>query len=113
MLGPNAMDKPEIASPHVLVIDDCRDIRVLIGRILSPTGARLSYASGGEDGLRMAADLVPTLILLDYFMPDCNGLEVLKRLQADCRLNHIPVIMITGDNDQSLIASAFEHGICD
>ena len=113
MLGPNAMDKREIASPHILVIDDCRDIQVLIGTILSPTGARLSYASGGEDGLRMAADLVPNLILLDYFMPDCNGLEVLQRLQADCRLKHIPVIMITGDNNQSLIASAFEHGICD
>ena len=113
MLGPNAIDKREIPSPHILVIDDCRDIQALIGKILSPTGARLSYASGGVDGLRMAADLVPTLILLDYFMPDCDGMEVLKQLQADRRLNHIPVIMITGDKDQSLIASAFNHGICD
>ncbi len=113
VLNRNATDKWEINPPHVLVIDDCRDIQVLIGNVLSPTGARLSYASGGEEGLRMATDLVPTLILLDYAMPDCNGLEVLKRLQADCRLKHIPVIMVTGNNDQSLIASAFEHGICD
>ncbi|XZE19561.1 two-component system response regulator [Pirellulaceae bacterium SH449] len=113
MLSPNAIDKVEIPSPHVLVIDDCRDIQALIGKILSPTGARLSYASGGVDGLRMAADLVPTLILLDYFMPDCDGMEVLKQLQADRQLKHIPVIMITGDKDPSLIASAFSQGICD
>jgi diguanylate cyclase (GGDEF)-like protein len=113
MLDPNAIDKREFPPPHILVIDDCRDIQALIGKILSPTGARLSYASGGVDGLRMAADLVPTLILLDYLMPDCDGMEVLKQLQADRRLKLIPVIMITGDKDPSLLASAFNHGICD
>ena len=98
---------------QIVVIDDCNDMQLLIGKTLSKIGVRLSYASGGEEGLRMVADSMPDLILIDYLMPDCNGLEVLRRLQADCRLREIPAIMITGDNDPSLITSAFELGICD
>ena len=113
MLGRIPADGEVTPVPHVLVIDDCKDIQLLIGKILSKSGVRLSYASSGEDGLRMAADSMPNLILLDYLLPDCNGLEVLMRLYADGRLREIPVIMITGDNDPTLITSAFEHGICD
>lgn len=103
----------EFTSHRILVIDDCRDIHELINKILSPIGASLSFASGGQEGLLLAANTVPTLILLDYSMPDCDGLQVLKLLQADIRLKHIPVIMITGDNDQELIVSAYKQGICD
>ncbi len=99
--------------PGILVIDDCQDIQKLIGAILSPMKVRLEYASGGEEGLRMAASSVPALILLDYQMPDCDGLEVLRRLRLDERLARIPVMMITADNDQTLIARAFELGVCD
>jgi len=69
--------------PRILVIDECQDIQKLIGAILSPTKVRLGFASGGEEGLRMAAASVPALILLDYQMPDCDGLEVLRRLRMD------------------------------
>ena len=99
--------------PSILVVDDCQDIQKLIGAILSPMKVRLEYASGGEEGLRMAASSVPALILLDYQMTDCDGLEVLRRLRLDERLARIPVMMITADNDQTLIARAFVLGVCD
>jgi len=63
---------------------------------------RLGFASGGEEGLRMATASVPALILLDYQMPDCDGLEVLRRLRMDQRLARIPAMMITADKDQVL-----------
>ena len=113
MQSPYEVVTKEFSSHRILVIDDCMDIQVLINKILSPIGASLSFASGGEEGLLLAASTVPTLILLDYSMPDCDGLQVLRLLQADNRLNHIPVIMITGDNDQELIVSAYQQGICD
>ncbi|MFN7290329.1 MAG: diguanylate cyclase domain-containing protein [Pirellula sp.] len=113
MQSPYEMVTEEFTSHRILAIDDCSDIHALINKILSPIGASLSFASGGQDGLLLAATTVPTLILLDYSMPDCDGLQVLKLLQSDSRLKHIPVIMITGDNDQELIVSAYKQGICD
>jgi len=101
------------AVPHILVIDDCLSLQLIINRVLSPTGVRMTFASGGEEGLRLAAEIRPTLILLDYAMPDCDGFQVLRRLRTDENLQDIPVVMITGNNDQSLIESAFEMGVCD
>lgn len=64
--------------------------------------------TGGEEGMRIAATSLPNLILLDYLMPDCDGLEVLRRLKSNERLARIPVMMITSDNDQSLISTALK-----
>jgi diguanylate cyclase (GGDEF)-like protein len=99
--------------PHVLVVDDSKDIHRLIDGFLAPIGVRTSFAFGGEEGIRLAKETRPNLILLDYQMPDCNGIEVLKQLREDANLSRIPVIMITASNDQTLIASAFENGVCD
>lgn len=99
--------------PKILVIDDCVSIHRLIGGILAPMNVCLEFASGGEEGMRIAATSLPDLILLDYKMPDCDGLEVLRRLGMNERLARIPVMMITSDNDQRLIATAFELGVCD
>ena len=109
-LLPNSFEN---AATQVLLIDDCPDIHPLVEKFLSPTGIRLSHAYGGEEGFRIASATLPALILLDYSMPDCNGIQVLSRLVCDSRLKDIPVIMITGDSNQTLIASAYEHGVCD
>ena len=113
MLGKDTSNSEPIVGPHILVIDDCAGLQQFIHRVLSPTGARITFADGGEEGLRLAAELYPTLILLDYEMPDCDGFQVLRRLSEDEHLRDIPVVMITGSNDQSLIESAFELGVCD
>lgn len=97
----------------ILVIDDCQDLQKQVGTILSPMRVRLDCASGEEEGLRMAASFVPASILLDYQMPDFDGLEVLRRLRLDERLARLPVMMIMAENDQTLIARAFELGVCD
>ncbi|HUQ18221.1 MAG TPA: response regulator [Gemmatimonadaceae bacterium] len=83
----------------VLVIDDNASQRDLMRRYLSKEGYCVRSACSGEEGLRLARELRPIAITLDVMMPDMDGWEVLKALQADKKLSEIPVIMLTMVND--------------
>jgi len=88
-------------------------MHLLIKLWLSPLAIEVIHAYSGKEGLRLAADCKPTLILLDYMMPDCNGLSVLEQLKANEALREVPVIMITANNDRALISQAFAMGVSD
>ena len=77
------------------------------------TGPRLVVASTGRDGLREAALLRPDLILLDMNLPDLDGLEVLRRLRADSRTAHIPVIAVSADALPEQVRRARDAGFDD
>jgi len=79
----------------VLVIDDDALACDLLQRFLTKEGFRVATASGGEEGLRRARELKPTLITLDVVMPRMDGWATLKALKADPELSSIPVIMMT------------------
>ncbi len=91
-------------APLVLVIDDDATSRDLLQRSLGRDGFRVAVAAGGEEGLRLARDLHPTLITLDVMMPSMDGWVVLKKLKADPDLHHIPVIMLTMVDNKNLAA---------
>jgi signal transduction histidine kinase/CheY-like chemotaxis protein len=88
------------ANGIVLVIDDDRSARDLMVRMISREGFRVVTAWGGEEGLRLARDLGPSIITLDAFMPGIDGWSVLKELKSDPNLGKIPVIMVTMDEDK-------------
>ncbi len=98
---------------RILVIDDSEDMHVLIKLWLAPLEIEVTHAYCGHAGLQLASETKPTLILLDYMMPDCDGLSVLEKLKANEALRDIPVIMITANNDRALISQAFAMGVCD
>ncbi len=79
----------------VLIIDDMRENRLLLSSQLKLDGHSIIEASGGQDGIAMAQQHDPDLILLDVMMPDINGFEVCKVLKEDLRTHLIPIIMIT------------------
>ena len=79
----------------VLVIDDDRIVRDLLLRFLEKEGFRVVTASDGDEGLRVAREVRPSLITLDIVMPTLDGWGVLKGLKADPDLANIPVMMIT------------------
>ena len=85
----------------VLVIDDDRAARDLMVRVISREGYRVVTAWGGEEGLRLAHDLHPSVITLDVLMPGLDGWDVLKELKGNPRLAEIPVIMITMEEDRN------------
>jgi diguanylate cyclase (GGDEF)-like protein len=88
-----------IGKNSILVIDDEKSNLMVLNKILSPEFTVFTAKSGGEGLSRIGAE-PPDLILLDIVMPGMNGYEVLKTLQDAPETRSIPVIIITGlDND--------------
>lgn len=81
---------------QILVVDDYAGARYLRSRILMDAGYEVVEAENGEDALRLAATVLPSLILLDVNLPDISGTEVCARLKRDPVTAEIPVIQITG-----------------
>ena len=93
----------------VLCIEDNRDNRILVRRILQAEGYSVLEASNAFEGLQMALVQRPDLILVDINMPDIDGLTLAARLKAYPGLAHVPIIAITanvmhGDRERSLAA---------
>ena len=99
------------ANGTVLVVDDERAARDVLGSALTQEGYRVVTATGGQDGLRLARHEKPDAIILDVIMPDLDGWAVLRSLKADADLCKIPVILVTvlGDRDMGLALGAAEH----
>ena len=88
----------------VLVVDDERQIRDLLGEFLEREGYEVFLASAGEEAIELAERKIPHAILLDVKMPGIDGIEVCKRLKAEPKTQFIPVIMITGYVDNKMVA---------
>lgn len=79
----------------VLLIDDDKLFLELISDTLSSAGYQVKEALDGKKGLDMVREGKPDLILLDIVMPNIGGMELLKILKADKKLNNIPVIIVS------------------
>jgi CheY-like chemotaxis protein len=79
----------------VLVVDDEESARELVSALLRRHGFAVATASGGAEGLRLAAQMRPAVIVLDVMMPEVDGWAVLQRLKTDPDLAAIPVVMNT------------------
>ena len=83
-------------SKHILLIDDEQDIReVTAASLETVAGWRVTSASGGDEGLRLAKRLRPDAILLDIMMPDQDGPDTLRKLRKEQSTAKIPVIFLT------------------
>lgn len=86
-----------LAKEHdsILIVDDDEISRYLLKGVLGGSGYRLLEASGGNEGLKMAKENNPDLIILDLSMPDLSGFDVLDRLKANPGTRDIPVVIYT------------------
>lgn len=104
-----------MTSKKILVIDDDDDIRRLIQTCLEIMGGwQVLTAQSGNEGLLLAQTNQPNAILLDIMMPEMDGIETFKKLQANPITQHIPVIVLTARGratDQSLFAIGAVKGI--
>ena len=80
---------------RILLVDDTKDILIVVSKRLESWGYEALTAESGEDGLRMAQECLPDLVLLDIMMPKMKGRDVCARLKADPKTAHIPVIFLT------------------
>jgi two-component system, sensor histidine kinase and response regulator len=94
----------------LLVVDDDAANRDVLSRRLNRQGHDVRTASNGSDALALMSDTAFDAVLLDIMMPDMDGYEVLRRMKADARLQHIPVIMISALSELQSVVRCIEAG---
>ena len=100
-------------SGRILVVDDNDSNRNLLVHQLHRQGHDISSSPSGRQALEMIRESAPDLILLDLFMPDMNGFDVLREMHKDESLRAVPVIIITGLSDKEAAVKCIEAGAFD
>ena len=97
---------------RVLIVDDSRAVRTLLARTMRELGYEVSEAANGKEALdSIEASAEPLeLVLLDWNMPEMDGLELLKILRAHPRHGSVAVIMVTSETEMTQVARALEAG---
>jgi two-component system OmpR family response regulator len=100
----------ETTAPHVLVVDDDREIRDLLSRFLVKHGLRVSAAKDGAEMMKIIETSAIDLVVLDLMLPGEDGLSLCRRLRAESML---PVIMLTAMGDDADRIVGLEMGADD
>jgi CheY-like chemotaxis protein len=98
------------ALPAVLIVDDQPFFTTMLRGVLEQQGFRVLVANSGPDGLKLAKNHTPDIIVLDIEMPGMDGFAVCQKLKEDPTLKEIPVVILTGTNNPKLNEKAFKAG---
>jgi signal transduction histidine kinase/CheY-like chemotaxis protein len=90
------LTKVGTTSQVLVVDDDADDLRLIQKMVEQNNTLHLSLAQGGEEALEILQKSTPDVIIMDLFMPNINGFDLLDKIKIDARLNRIPVIVLTG-----------------
>ncbi len=96
---------------RLLYIEDDPGLARLVQTKLAPEGYRVDSASTGREGLQVFDEAIHDLVIVDYHLPDCNGLDVLQTLMM--RGAGVPVIMATGAGNEEVAVRAMKLGAAD
>lgn len=110
-LSPTPSPTPAVRpAGHVLIVEDESHMAGFLRAALAHAGFDSTVLTTGEAALQCLAGQTFDLILLDIRLPEMSGLEVCRRLKADPRVRHIPVIFVTSYHDHQTRARAFALG---
>ncbi|RAM53203.1 MAG: hypothetical protein C6Y22_01895 [Hapalosiphonaceae cyanobacterium JJU2] len=100
----------------ILLVDDCLEDRAIYRRYLLQDKQHtynILEADTGEEGLQLCQQQLPDVILLDYLLPDMDGLEFLTHLNTQLGQKNLPVIMLTGQGNEQIAVQAMKKGAAD
>ena len=101
-----------MANELILIIEDNEKNRKLIRDLLQVKGYQTIDTDTAEDGLKLAGEKSPALILMDIQLPGMDGITAMKQLKATPKTNRIPIVAITASamthNRQSMLAEGFD-----
>ena len=97
---------------QAIVIDDSSAMRMILRRIVTKLGFEVDEAVDGRDALDKlnAAEQVPDVALIDWNMPEMNGLEFIQAVRSDPRYSRLTLLMVTTESEQSQIVRALAAG---
>ncbi|MFQ6008353.1 MAG: response regulator [Candidatus Zixiibacteriota bacterium] len=94
----------------ILVVDDEEAVRGVLEAVLSKEGHQVHLAQDGAEGVKLASQVQPDLIIMDITMPGMDGYEATERLKQDPKLADVPVIFLTGKSAGEDGGKAFAKG---
>ncbi len=101
-----------MANELVLIVEDNEKNRKLARDVLQFHGYQILETDNAEDGIKLAKERLPALILMDFHLPGMNGIEALTHLRADAATKAIPVIAVTAsamtEDRKRIIAAGFD-----
>ena len=98
----------------ILIVDDMSTMRKLVGKILKEIGfSDITEAADGAQAWEAVttSPLAFGLIISDWNMPNCSGLDFLKRMRADQRFKKTPFILVTAESEGHQVAEALKSGV--
>jgi CheY-like chemotaxis protein len=98
------------ADVNIVIVDDEPDTAEMLGEMMQLSGYRVQKSYGGTQAIHLISKEKPDLVLLDVMMPDLSGLEVLRFIRRDPRLEHIPVIVVSAKVLPADIQNGMEAG---
>jgi len=105
------MEPTDDGKLQVLVIDDSRTMRLILGRMLRELGLDVTEATDGRDGLsRLDEGLSPSLILVDWNMPEMTGIEFVEAVRKPPYESDAKVVMVTTETEVPQVRRALEAG---
>lgn len=103
----------DIRSHTILIVDDSEANRMILQDQVITLGHTPVLAENGLVALKKVTDYKPDLLLLDIMMPKMDGYQVLARLKSDSHMRHIPVIMVSANDEIESVANCIEQGAMD
>jgi DNA-binding response OmpR family regulator len=100
----------QLQPPKILIIDDDEIQRHMLSSVLLADGYHVETASGGNEGMSMLLTKVPDLVLLDYEMPDLDGVSLLRKARKSSQIKDLPMIMLTGHREKEVVKLCLDHG---
>ncbi|MCE1254016.1 MAG: response regulator transcription factor [Anaerolineae bacterium] len=94
----------------IILIEDSRELAELLCAELEREGFKVTIAANGADGLLLTGSLSPDLIILDWMLPDLDGLEVLRHIR---KLSPVPILMLTARIDEADRVAGLQAGADD
>ncbi len=94
------------------VVDDSRAVRMILSKILTGLGFEVSHASNGKEALELIeAEQAPVqLVLVDWNMPEMNGLDLVKCLRRHQEFESMVIVMVTTESEMDHMLAALEAG---
>jgi CheY-like chemotaxis protein len=98
---------------NILIIDDHRETSLALVRLFNSSGHVAHWESSGTEALRYVRNAKPDFVLLDFMMPDMDGLDTLRKLRGTPTTAHVPITIYTAVSDGKFREFAIECGATD
>jgi len=94
----------------ILIIDDDPSLTDLLKLILAPTQAEIQHACNGDQGLGILKEYCPDIILLDYMMPELDGLQTTRKIR---KVSATPILILSVLDDPVMLSKVLDEGADD